>query len=182
MANLFTFVRPFRPDQIRSVLLVQSGPIDLMLRVGERLRTTAPGCEIVAVVREDHREAAAAGGFDQLIVVRWEDRLEVVRTLRRRRFDAIVVLLSHRGSDYLRVLPMLLRTRRILVFNENLDYFPLHATRLRDLAYHISGQASPAGLVAWALARLFLAPLATCALIASTLRLELRAVARRIRA
>jgi hypothetical protein len=46
----------------------------------------------------------------------------------------------------------------------------------------MSGQASPGALVLWALARLLLAPLATVALVASTIRLELRGMARRLRA
>jgi NADPH:quinone reductase-like Zn-dependent oxidoreductase len=182
MANPLTFVRPFRPHQIRSILLVQSGPMALMLRVGERLRSIAPGCEITAVVREDHREAARTGGFDHVIVVRWEDRLEVVRTLRGRRFDTVAVLMSHHGSDYLRVLPYLLRTRSILAFNDNLDSFPVHVARAGTLVLHVSGQRSAGGLVRWAVSRTVLAIVATAVLVAAVLRIEIRAAWRRARA
>ena len=182
MANPLTFVRPFRPDQIRSILLVQSGPVGLMLRVGERLRSMAPGCEITAVVREDHREAVLAGGFDHVIVVRWEDRLDVIRTLRERRFDTVAVLMSHHGSDYLRVLPYLLRTRSVLAFNDNLDSFPVHVARAGTLVLHVSGQRSAAGLVRWAAGRTALAVVATAVLVVAVLRIEIRAAWRRARA
>jgi hypothetical protein len=182
VAGPLTFLRSFRHDAVRAVLLVESAPIALTLRVAGCLRTLFPEGTIDAVIREDDREAAAHAGFARVLVVRWEDRREVVRELRRRSYDVVAVPSSRRGSDYLRVLPLLLRTRRILVFNDNLDYFPLHATRLGSLAYHMSGQASPGALVLWALARLLLAPLATVALVASTIRLELRGMARRLRA
>jgi len=179
VAGPLTFLRPFRHDAVRAALVVESAPIDVTLRVAGCLRTLFPESTIDAVVREDDRDAAAGAGFARVDVVRWEDRREVVRALRRRSYDVVAVSTSRRGSDYLRVLPLLLRTRCILVFNDNLDYFPLHASRLGALAYHLSVQASGGALVAWVIARLVLAPLATVVLIASVLRLELRAARRR---
>jgi len=181
MANILTFVRPFRPDRIRSVLLVQSGPVDLALRVGERLHTMVPKDDITVVVREDHRDAMAGHDFGEMIVVLWEDRLDVVRALRRRRFDTVAVLMSHAGSDYLRLLPYLLRTRSILAFNDNLDFFPVHVTRLTTLALHISGQRSVGGLVRWALGRAALTCVASVLLVAATLRIHIRGRWRRAR-
>ena len=93
------------------MLLLQSAPIDLTLRVAARLRALFPSCMIDAVVREDDRDAVARDEFAEVMVVRWEDRLEVVRRLRRKRYDAVAVPASHSGSDHLRLLPLLLRTK-----------------------------------------------------------------------
>jgi hypothetical protein len=180
MASPLTFLRPFRHEAVHSVLLLQSAPIDLTLRVAERLRTLFPHCTIELVVREDDREAAATD-FARVMVVRWEDRLQIVRELRRRRYDAVVVPTSHRGSDYLRALPILLRTRAILVFNDHLDYFPLHVARLRTLVHHLSGGDGGLAIVRWAVARPLRTVIATARLVASVIRLELRAAGRRLR-
>ena len=110
-----------------------------------------------------------------MFVVRWEDRLEVVRQLRTQRYDAVVVPASYRGSDYLRMLALLLRTRAILVFNDHLNWFPLHVMRPGSLAHHVSGRPSAAALARWIASRMLLVPLATIVLLASVARLELRA-------
>jgi hypothetical protein len=181
VASLLTFLRPLRHERVRSVLLLESAPIDLTLRVAARLRAIFPSCAIELVVREDDRDAVSGADFAAIMVVRWEDRLEVVRKLRRHRYDAVVVPTSHRGSDYLRALPLLLRTRAILVFNDNLDHFPLHAARLGAFAHHVSGQPSAGALLRWIAARIVLVPLTTLLLVASVTRLEMRAAWRRMR-
>jgi len=115
-------------------------------------------------------------------LVRWQDRREILRRLRRQRYDVVVILLSRRGgSDYLRLMPYLLRTQAILVFNDRLDYFPLHATRLATLAYHVTGRTSLASLARWAAARAVLYPATLTVLLASVARLHLRAAFRRAR-
>lgn len=87
------------------------------------------------------------------------------------------------GSDFLRVLPVLLKTRGILIFNDNLDHFPLHVSRLSSLVHHLSGQPSTGALLRWTAGRVVLMSLATVVLAAGTLRLdlELRAARRRLR-
>src|SRR6185369_6158829 len=142
MASPLTFLLPLRYDAVRSVLLVQSGPARLAEHVAGKLRTIYPNAEIHGVYREDDRDAAAAAGITDVTVVRWEDRVDVVRKLRRRRYDVVVALVSTRGSRQLRLLPFLLRTRAILVFNDNLDYFPVHATRVTTVAQHLTGSGS----------------------------------------
>jgi hypothetical protein len=104
-----------------------------------------------------------------------------VRRLRRRRYDAVIALLSNRGSQQLRMLPYLLRTRAILVFNDNLDYFPLHATRLAALAQHLSGRRSVLGLLRWTIGRALVLPFATLFLAASVGRIYVRSALRRAR-
>jgi hypothetical protein len=181
MAGVLTFLRPFRHETVRSVLLLQSAPIDLTLRVATRVRTLFPGCAIELVVRENAR-AGAGEDFAQIMIVRWEDRHAVVRQLRRRQYDAVIIPASYGGSDYMRALPLLLRTRAILVFNDHLDYFPLHASRLRTLAHHLYGEASVSGLARWILFRSVAVPAATLFLLATVTRLHVRAAWRRVRA
>ena len=181
MANPLTFLLPLRYDTVRTVLLVQSGPPQLAIQVAAKLRSVFPECEIHGVVREDDREIAAAAGFAETTVVRWEDRLEVVRRLRRRRYDAAIALLSSRGSPQLRMLPYLLRTRAIVAFNDNLDYFPVHATRLATLAHHMSGSTSVVGLLRWTIGRAIVVPFATLFLAAAVGRIYARSAWRRAR-
>jgi len=180
MAGPLTFLRPFRHGAVRSILLLESAPIDLTLRVAERLQEIFPESIIELVVREDDRDAVAPNTFTKVHVVRWEDRVEVVRRLRRRPYDAVVVPTSDRGSEYLRTLAMLLRARAILVFNERMDWFPLHAIRLGTLAYHLTGQRGTGALLRWIMARTIFAPPAIAILVATTLRLEMRAWWRRM--
>ena len=182
MASPLTFLLPLRYHAVRSVLLVQSGPIDLAVAVAKRLRTLFPGCTLEVAVREADHEAAAACAADALTLVRWEDRRAILRSLRRRRYDAVVMLLSNRPSHYLRLLPFLLRTRAILLFNDHLDYFPLNLARLPALAYHVSGGESPLAVLPWLAGRALVLPLATAYLVAWTARRRLRAVRRRARA
>jgi hypothetical protein len=175
MANPLTFLLPLRYDAVSTVLLVQSGPIDLASTATARLRTLFPGCEIELAVREGDVDAAEACGADRLTVVRWPDRVELLRRLRRRRYDVVAALLSTQRSHYVGLLPYLLRTRSILLFNDHLDYFPLKATRLPALAYHLSGGASARAALPWLLGRAIILPLAALFLVASTARLYGRA-------
>src|SRR6185295_7776091 len=109
MSNPLTFLRPLRYDRVRTVLLVQSGPIDVALAAAERVRALFPGCDLDAVIRDRDAAASADAGFSDVVLVRWEDRRQVLRRLRTRRYDAVAVLLTTAGSDYLRLLPYLLR-------------------------------------------------------------------------
>jgi len=179
MANPLTFLLPLRYDTVRTVLLVQSGPIDLAIAATARLRTLFPGCEIELAVREADLDAADACEADRVTAVRWPDRFEVLRTLRRRRYDAVVALLSSRPSQYLRLLPYLLRTRTILLFNDHLDYFPLHLTRLPALLHHLSGGDAAGSAIPWLVGRAIVLPIATVFLMVSTARLYLRAARNR---
>jgi len=181
MASPLTFLLPLRYDRVQRVLLVQSGPIDLAIEVARRLRTLFPGCQLEGVVREGDHGAVAAGDFDTLTLVRWEERGRVVRELRRQRYDAVVALASGRGSQALRLLPYLLRTRTILLFNDHLDYFPLHVSRFTTLAHHVSGGGSVGALLRWAAGRILVLPFATLVLLASLARLYARAGWRRTR-
>jgi hypothetical protein len=178
MANPLTFLLPFRYRAMGTVLVVQSGPIELALEVAARLRTLFPGCKVEGLIRDNDVDAVGATDFDRLTVVRWEDRIQVVRQLRERRFDAVAVLLSARGSRAFLLLPYVLRTGAILMFNDHLDYFPLKLGRLSSLAQHVSGSGSVGALLRWVLGRAIVLPAATVLLLASTTRIYLRAAHR----
>jgi hypothetical protein len=179
MASLLTFLRPLRYDTVRTVLVVQSGPVDLAIRVSARVRALFPGCRVAGLVREYDHAAVGPTDFDDVTIIRWEDRLEVVRKLRARHWDAVVVLHSVRESQYLRLLPYLLRTRAVLLFNDHLDYFPVSLLRMRDLAHHLSGRGGMGSLLRWLATRAVLVPVAVVVLLGSTARIYVRAAVRR---
>ena len=179
MANPLTFLLPFRYHAMGTILVVQSGPVELASAVAARLRILFPGCTVEGVIRDNDVDAIGAADFDRLTVVRWEDRIQVVRQLRERRFDAIAVLLSARGSRAFLLLPYVLRTGAILMFNDHLDYFPLKLGRLSSLAQHVSGRGSVGALLRWVVGRAIIVPAATLLLLGSTARIYLRASRRR---
>lgn len=179
MANPLTFLLPLRYDAMGTVLLVQSGPIELAVEVATRLRALFPGCKVEGLIRDNDLPAVPDGHFDRVVPVRWEDRLQVVRQLRERRFDGVAVLLSQSGGRAFRLLPYLLRTNAILMFNDHLDYFPLKLGRLSSLAQHVSGSGSVGALARWVIGRAIVLPAATLLLVISTARIQLRAARRR---
>jgi hypothetical protein len=179
MASLFTLFRPFPSGVVRELLVVQTGSIEQSVAVAGALRKHFPECRVHGVVRDDDATALGPHDFDHVTAVRWEDRFAVVRQLRSARYDAVAVRLGGRSSRSFRMLPYLLRTRNVLLFNEHLDYFPLKWTRLRSLSHHLSGHDSFGSLFRWAFGRVVLVPLAILLLLASTARIELKAVRRR---
>lgn len=181
MANPLTFLLPLRYHAMGTVLVVQSGPVELALEVATRLRALFPGCKVEGLIREHDVDAVAPDAFDRVTAVRWEDRFQVVRQLRARRFDAVAVLLSGRGSRSFLLLPYVLRTSAILMFNDHLDYFPLKLGRLSSLAQHVSGTGSVGALLRWTIGRAIVLPAATLFLLASTARIYSRAARRRQR-
>lgn len=179
MANPLTFLLPFRYDLVRTVLVVQSGPVELALQVAARVRTLFPGCKVEGLIRDNDAGAVDPDAFDRLTIVRWEDRIAMVRDLRERRFDVVAVMLSSTGSRSFMMLPYLLRTGAVLMFNDHLDYFPLKLGRMSSLAQHVSGRGTVGSLVRWGLGRLVVVPAAYLFLLGSTARINLRARRRR---
>lgn len=179
MAGILTFIRPFRYDFVSNILVVQSGPVDLTLNVVDHLRTLFVKSTIEGVVCEENRELLTGNEFDRLTIIRWEERFEALRHLRRNRYDVVAVLYGHLGSYNLKLLPYLLRTRSILVFNENIDYFPLNIWRLSALSQHVSGSTSAISLLFWVFWRVVLTPLAAMFLLGSVVRLYSHAALRR---
>ena len=179
MAGPLTFVRPLPWGAVRDVLLVQSGPIEIALAAADRLRTLFPGCRLEAVIREADVEAASGADFDRIHVAQWKDRAGLVRALRVTRRDLVVCLLSNHENRVLRLLPLRLRTRSMLAFNDHLDHFPVSLARLRTLTYHLTGQRDLGAVTAWLAARAVMVPCATVFLMAVTGRRYAHAWARR---
>jgi hypothetical protein len=182
MANPLALIRSVDYANVRRILVMQTGTIDVAIGVAAKLRAEFPSAQIDGVVRDDDAAHVAPGMFDHVTAVRWEDRLSILRSLRAERYDAVAVVLSNRGSRAFRVLPYLLRTGNFLLFNEHLDYFPLKWTRLPSLAQHVSGHASTAALVRWGIERVIVTPLAALFLIFSTAWIQTKALARKRRA
>ena len=65
----------------------------------------------------------------------------------------VAVLSSGGSSRAFMLLPYVLRTGSILMFNDHLDYFPLKLGRLSSLAQHVSGHGSVGALLRWAVGR-----------------------------
>ena len=181
MANPLALIRSLDYVNVRRILVMQTGTIDVALGVAAKLRAEFPSARIDGVVRDDDAGQVLPGVFDTTTAVRWEDRLSILRSLRAERYDAIAVVLSTKGSRAFRVLPYLLRTGNFLLFNERLDYFPLKWTRLPSLAQHVSGQASTGALVRWGIERVVVTPLAALLLIFSTAWIQVKALVRRRR-
>ena len=179
MANLLTLFRSFDYHATRRILVVQTGTIASTLGIARTLRQYFPEATIDGVVREADAAELGADDFTHVTAVRWEDRIAIVRQLRSERYDVVALLLGGQGSRAFRLLPYLVRTKNILLFNERFDYFPLKWTRVRSLAHHVSGHDSIASLFRWAFGRVVILPLATLFLVASTLRIQLRATRRR---
>jgi hypothetical protein len=179
MASPLTLLRRFDYHAAREILVVQTSSIALTIAVGRALRKHFPAARIGAVVRDDDAAAIPPDEFEHVTPVRWEDRIAIARELRSHRYDAVAMVLGGQSSRAFRLLPYVLRTKNILLFNEHLDYFPLKWTRMRSLAHHLSGHESIASLLRWAFGRVVVVPLAALFLMASTLRIELRAARRR---
>jgi len=179
MASPLTLLRRFEYHAVRDALVVQTTDIALTIAVGRALRKHFPGARVDAVVRDDDAATITPDEFDHVTPVRWEDRITIARELRARRYDVVAMVLGGRSSRAFRLLPYVLRTKNILLFNEHLDYFPLKWTRVRSLAHHVSGHDSILSLFRWGFGRVVLVPLAALFLMASTVRIQLRAARRR---
>ncbi len=187
MSTPATFLRPLRYGSVRSALVLQTGPASRVPGIVERVRAIFPGCQVEVVLRERPGRGLVETGADRIRLAPdgWSPAL--VRSLRRERYDVIALQLGTEAAGGGRVLPLLLRCRSVIVFNSALDYFPLNASRLADLARHLGlpARRSAAG-TAWALLRrgvaeALLAPLRTVYLLLDVARLRLRGRLRRLR-
>jgi hypothetical protein len=179
MASLLTLFRAFDYYGTRRILVVQTGTIASTLGVARTLRRHFPEATIDGVVRDADAGEVGADDFAHVTAVRFEDRIAIIRQLRAERYDVVALLLGGQGSRAFRLLPYLVRTKNILLFNEHYDYFPLKWTRVRSLAHHVSGHDSILSLARWTFGRVVVLPLATIFLVASTVRFQLRAARRR---
>lgn len=185
MSNPLTFLRPLRYDLTRSVMLVQTGPAEHLSEIVKRLRKQFLGCRVEVLMREGDAAPAAVIGADRVEVARYEERYELLSRLRKRRFDVVAMQATYEGNRELRALPFLLRTRAIIAFNDNLDYFPFNVFRLGAVVEHLGGEGDNGltgpflWLVRQACVELVVAPLALAYLLVVTAWLHVRGATRR---
>ncbi len=173
MPDLLSYLRPLRYDRVSRIALVQTGPADLVSGVIAELRRLFPDAHVEVLLREEDAALVSHLTADTARVVRFEERQGLVRELRGRSYDLIVMQLSRSGARGLRSLPFVLRGRTIVAFNDSLDHFPLNVFRLPDLASHFGLTSQGMGLV--------LAPLLLVYLVVSTSWIRLRGLWRRLR-
>jgi hypothetical protein len=185
MSNPLTFLLPLPYHRVRRTLVVQTGDGAQIGEVVRRVRETFPGATVEVLLREADAARRAEIAADEVRIARYEERLTLVRSLRRQRFDVIAYQLGDgtaRGE--LARLPFLLRCRSIIGFNPRLDYFPLNLFRIADVAHHfgLAGTPGAGSSVARTLVRLaaevVLRPLVTLYLLASVARIRLAAAVR----
>ncbi|MDG2305934.1 MAG: hypothetical protein P8R42_15060 [Candidatus Binatia bacterium] len=173
MPNLLSYIRPFQYDRISRIIVVETGPARLVAGVLEELRELFPDAHTEVLLREEDEGLAGSLQANRVRIVRFAERADLVRELRKESFDLVVLQLSQGGSEGLRTMPFVLRARAGMVFNDSLDHFPLNVFRLRDLANHFGLGSQGMGI--------FLAPLLFVFLLLSTTRIRIRGWWRRLR-
>jgi ADP-heptose:LPS heptosyltransferase len=178
---MLTFIRPFRYHTIRKILVLQDGSVEPALKIAECLRTIFTNCHIHGAICEDDVACVPEDAFDQLTVMRWEDRFKTLQRLRADRYDAVAVLHRNQGRCGLKRMPYYLRARHILIFNENYDYFPIKLWRVPTFIEHYSGSKQLASLLFKLLYRLVVPPAAAVYLFGAVIYLHVRPVLKRLR-
>lgn len=172
------FLRRIDWTNVRDVALVQTGAARALPEILSRVRAEFPSASIVVVADEDAAALLAADGI-AIEIARPGRRLDLLKKLRERRFDVVVVQLSDEPMGELGRLAFLLRARAMLAFNQNLDWFPVNVHRIATIAQHFGGDGrGGAALVGWALKRSLLVAFARPA---ATLWLAGKAGWRRLR-
>jgi len=146
MSNPLTFLLPLRYDRVREVLLVQTGDASLLAGIAERLERIFPGCSVHVLVREADAATGRALHVAHCEVARWEERFDLLARLRQKRFDATVLQLGGEASTELRLLPYLVKTKHLIAFNDQLDYFEVNVFRATALAHHFALTGGDGGL------------------------------------
>lgn len=147
------FLRQVDWANVRNVALVQTGAARLLPEVLSRVRAEFPSASIVVVAEEDAAGLLAADGLS-IEIARPGRRLDLLKKLRERRFDLVVVQLSDEPMGELGRLAFLLRARAMLAFNQNLDWFPVNVHRIATISQHFGGDGRGGSALAfWAAKR-----------------------------
>jgi len=134
----FAFLRQVDWAGVRDVAIVQTGSAHRLPAVLERVRAEFPAASLLVVVAEDATSVLLSDGI-AVEVARPGHRLDLLRRLRERRFDLVVVQLEDRPLGELARLAFLLRARSMLAFNQNLDHFPVNVQRAATISQHFGG-------------------------------------------
>ncbi len=184
-----TLLRELRYAGVGEVAVVQTGPASLLPALAARLREVFPGCGLHVLLREADATARAQLDGAFVDVVCSGERAGLLRRLRGKRFDVVVVQLVGEPAGELATLPLLLRGRSLVVFNRNLDHFPVNLYRLTTLARHFGAQGDGPGgplraaywLARGAAKRAVVEPVLLAYLLADAARIHLRGYLRRVR-
>jgi len=176
--NPVAFLRHVDWGNVRDVALVQTGPAHRLPQVLARLRAEFPSASIQAVVEEDGAAVLPTDGI-AVAVARPGRRLDLLRELRRRRFDLVVIQFDDQPMAELGRLAFLLRARSMLAFNQNLDHFPVNVHRAATISQHFGGDGRGGSALVFLLVRRFLS--ATVVSPATTAWLAAKAAWRRAR-
>lgn len=178
---MLTFIRPFRYRSIRNILVLQDGSVEPTLKIAEHLRTIFTNCRIHGAICEDDVGRIPGDAFDELTVMRWEDRFKTLQRLRANRYDVVAALHRNQGRCGLKRMPYYLRSRHILIFNENNDYFPIKLWRVPTLIEHYSGSKQLASMLFKLLYRLVVPTAAAIYLFGTVIYLHVRPFLKRFR-
>ena len=124
----------------RSLLVIQSGPAELLVELIARVRQTYPEASLSVLLQRGIADALVAlpepGAVEYL--ENMGSRAEQVRRLRARGFDGVFVMYSdHPGYWKLKLLPFLLGAGSVLAVNEHLGWFPVALQDLHRLGGHL---------------------------------------------
>jgi|GEM_PF-1737831 len=124
----------------RKLLLIQSGPPELLAALIEMVQKTFPSAEICALLQRGIVDAPPY--LLDLPRVEFVENLGskagLVKRLLARAFDGVLVLYSnHPGYWKLKLLPYALGARTVLGVNENLGCFPISLPEIDRLSGHL---------------------------------------------
>ena len=146
------------------VLVVQTCNPNLLDHVTKDVLSRHPGAEVEVLLQRGMRPWIVLQEGVNYLDNPEADRAEMVKRLRRRRYDLVVVTLSGEAGYWkLRLLPFGLDPRQVRVYNRHAQSFVLNVFNVAGYAAQIAGgvagAANPAGLTIRSLARKLAAPL-----------------------
>jgi hypothetical protein len=124
----------------QKLLIVQSGPAELLPGVIELLQRTHPEASLSVLLRRglDELPPALRGTGEVEFIENLGSKLAQVRMLRERAFDgAFVLYTNHPGYWKLKLLPFALGVPSIVGVNENLGWFPVSLSDVKRLSGHM---------------------------------------------
>jgi hypothetical protein len=121
----------------KTVLVVQTGAPDLLLKAVDVVRTTLPAASITVLLQRNMTDRVPLReGIAYLENI--GSKRAMMRRLRDRRFDvAFVLYVNQPGFWKLKLLPFFIGARHVLAINEHMGWFPLSLRQAGALARHL---------------------------------------------
>jgi hypothetical protein len=126
----------------KTVLVVQTGAPDLLIKAVDVVRTTLPAASITVLLQRNMADKVPARlGIEYLENL--GSKRALTQRLRDRRFDvAFVLYVNQPGFWKLKLLPFFIGARHVLAINEHMGWFPLSLRHAGALARHMSWRMS----------------------------------------